>query len=170
MRNPYSRYLHLLYDQNGPVGDFGRGAHYSIMRAVCWHAPDLAPLSEAVLHDFAIIWDEDHDERIVPVIEKIYVAGLLAPILAIGERKGCLSVLVADEAARGLDATRLQPYQNRLLPLGQVDGDSWSIDVRRFGGESRIIDESDQDVEPYLRHINRLWKLGGKRPDSVALL
>lgn len=123
-----------------------------------------------MLHDFAIIWDEDHDERIVPVVEKIYVAGLFAPILAIGERKGCLTVLVSDEATRGLDATGLQPYRDRLLSFGQVDGDSWSVDVCCFGGESGIIDESDQNVESYLRHIDLLWKLGGKRPDSVALL
>lgn len=72
----------------------GRGTHYSVMRAPIWQDKWLNPMPNGVMLDFAVIWDEDHDERVLEVIERVYFAGLLAPVRFIGERKGTLSVLI----------------------------------------------------------------------------
>lgn len=168
MRNAYSPYLRLLYDQEAPVGHLGRGTHYSVLRAPCWHGADLSPLPAGTLHDFAIIWDEDHDERIIEVIERMYLAGLLAPVLAIGERKGCLTVLVSDEAKARLGAGGLERYRALIQPLAEADGDVWSVDVSGFGPESGIISASDEEVELYLRSIDLLWRLGSRRPEALG--
>jgi hypothetical protein len=152
-----------------PVGHLGRGTHHSVLRAACWQGPNLAPLSEAVLHDFAIIWDEDHDARVATVVERIYLAGLLAPILAIGERKGCLAVLISDDAGDALGQRGVEQYEQRLRPLASnLDGDSWTVEVFRFGDEAPIIDASDDEVDLYLRGINLLWALGSKTVPAMA--
>ena len=95
---PYSPFFQPLHDETRPVGHFGRGTHYSVLRVPIWHDERLQPLAQGELLDFAIIWDEDHDERVIEPIEEMYFAGLLAPVRFIGERKGTLSVLI-DSAA-----------------------------------------------------------------------
>jgi hypothetical protein len=42
-----------------------------------------------------VIWDEDHDERVIGVVERMYFAGLLHPVLFVGERKGSLTVVLS---------------------------------------------------------------------------
>jgi predicted nucleic acid-binding protein len=53
----YSPYFKTLYDQPEPIGRLGRGTHYSVLRC----------LGLSGFHDFAIIWDEDHDKRVIAV-------------------------------------------------------------------------------------------------------
>jgi hypothetical protein len=89
-------FFKTLHNETKPVGDFGRGTHYSVMRVPIWRDTLLRPMHQGAMLDFAIIWDEDHDERVLKVIERIYFAGLLAPVRFIGERKGTLSVLIAE--------------------------------------------------------------------------
>ncbi|WP_253073410.1 hypothetical protein [Sodalis ligni] len=91
----YSTLLSCLYDEQQPIGNLGRGTHYSIFRTVEWLDVNRTPVNLPQLHDFSVIWDEDHDERVINVIENIYMAGLLSPIQFIGERKGTLTVIVA---------------------------------------------------------------------------
>lgn len=76
----YSALLACLYDEPEPVGHLGRGTHYSIFRTAEWRDVVLDPLPVPQIHDFAIIWDEDHDTRVIEAVEAIYMTGLLSPI------------------------------------------------------------------------------------------
>src|SRR5688572_1906398 len=82
MTNPsvYSKLFACLYDEPAPVGNLGRGTHYSVMRSVEWLDVVRRPLPLPEIHDFAVIWDEDHDSRVIEAVERIYMAGLLSPI------------------------------------------------------------------------------------------
>src|SRR5450759_5518555 len=95
----YSPFFATLHDETSPVGRFGRGTHYSVLRTVTWHDSCLNPLPNAEFLDFAIIWDDDPDTRVMMVVETMYFDGLLAPVRFIAERKGGLIVLVAPETA-----------------------------------------------------------------------
>src|SRR5690606_15837476 len=86
----YSPYFTTLYDQQAPVGKLGRGTHYSILRATCWDLLEDYSRTRAKHFDFAILWDEDHDTRIIQCIEELYLEGLLPRFIAFGERKGIL--------------------------------------------------------------------------------
>jgi hypothetical protein len=77
-----------MSDETQPVGHLGRGTHYSVLRVPIWHDEGLNPLPQVALLDFAIICDEDHDERVMGAIEALYFRGLLAPVRFIGERVG----------------------------------------------------------------------------------
>lgn len=163
----YSPFFKLLYDQPAPVGYLGRGTHYSVLRAVVWHDATLAPLQRSRFHDFAILWDEDHDERVVPLVERIYFAGLLAPMLFLGERKGALYAVTSPLLPR----EKTHRFVAALEALSQDQDDPWTCDeanVAAFdpgelgGAASGIVDDASPLVDAYLRGIDLLWALGPK--------
>lgn len=169
----YSDLLSCIYDEAGPVGRIGRGTHYSVFRTACFIDLIGERQDKAGIHDFAVIWDEDHDERIIPRIERLYMAGLLTPVLAIGERKGGLSVLVQPDFEQA-GCKSLRGYSQevaRIIAGGSGDdGDEWDVRVGQFddyGKSSRIFDHSiihadNRRVHTYLSHIESMWRLGVK--------
>jgi hypothetical protein len=185
----YSHYFSCIYDEAAPVGSLGRGTHYSVFRAAEWFNVVRQPLSKAEKHDFAVIWDEDHDTRIIEAIERIYMAGLLAPVQFIGERKGFLTVIVAAKY-RFFDAdeSAFLEYTRQIQDLvDDVLGDYWTVEVGIFDralvdGMSHqteiggIIADRDDHVLTYLRNIDNLWSLGTKpyepspTPEPLTLL
>jgi hypothetical protein len=162
----YSPFFQVLHDERQTVGNFGRGTHYSVLRAPIWRDEHLKPLQEGELLDFAIIWDEDHDDRVIEVIEEMYFGGLLAPVRFIGERKGTPSVLI-DNFTRDCWAERtLRDYCAAVSRISASLDDPWPADVDVvFGRASSIVHGSPDDAETYLKNIELLWQLG-RRPGA----
>lgn len=166
----YSTLFSCLHDETGPVGYLGRGTHYSVLRSVEWLDVVREPLATPQIHDFAVIWDEDHDTRVITAIERIYMAGLLSPVQFIGERKGFLSVIVAAKFFFHGDGAALEQYREAIGEIAtSVDGDSWTSEVgtfdRQLGSPHQtdtmgIIHDTDVKVGIYLRNIDNLWRLG----------
>ena len=79
----YSDFFQTLHDETSPTGYLGRGTHCSVLRAVVFHDPMGKPLPEGQFTDFAVIWDEDHDTRVIEPIEEILspCGGLLSSYL-----------------------------------------------------------------------------------------
>jgi hypothetical protein len=73
----YSDFFKTLHDETSPTGYLGRGTHHSVLRALVFHDPMGKPLPEGQFADFAVIWDEDHDTRVMEPIEEIYRRGLV---------------------------------------------------------------------------------------------
>lgn len=168
----YSHLFSCLHDEAEPVGNLGRGTHHSICRAVTWLGVDLTPLPAPLVHDFAILWDEDHDERVIPVVEGLLMAGLLAPVLFIGERKGSLT-LVVDSALFDGTCVAADAYAEQVQNVCEANCgvDHWPSEVfpvdRPLAGlkdlELRIlINDEAVRVLSYLRGIDALWNLGIK--------
>lgn len=164
----YSKLFTCLYDEQRPVGTLGRGTHYSVFRAVEWLDVTRRTLPIPQIHDFAVIWDEDHDERVIEALERIYMAGLLSPIQFIGERKGALTAIVAARfywAGSDADGTA---YRQALEAITRDLPDSWSSDVGSFDRSpgslqndyEGIIADSEHKVGLYLANIDSLWGLG----------
>lgn len=179
----YSRLFSCLYDQSEPVGSLGRGAHYSVFRSVQWRDIDGDFRDSGREHDFAVIWDEDHDTRVISLIENLHLAGLLWPIVFIGERKGVLTILFAHVAVPSLEDDKLE-YHQRVRDIAEGNGgDSWICEFGWFHRNevieepnntvtSAIIADSKDRVIPYLQAIDVLWDLGEKRrsdPSKVHL-
>jgi hypothetical protein len=154
MVQKYSDLLSTLYDEVGPVGTLGRGSHYSVLRAVVWNpAPQF--------HDFAVVWDEDHDTRVIWVIEQLYVKQLLSSVVAVGERKGGITVLTR---------TQQRPeFATQVSSIAEgVPSDCFSSEVELFAeATGMIINDSIARVRAYLAGIDALWQLGAK-PLSFA--
>lgn len=147
----YSPFFFTVYDETGPVGPhrLGQGTHYSIFRAIVWE--DNAPL----FHDFACIWDEDHDERIVWVIEQLFVRDMLRQAVAIGERKGSVTVILKDQQPPFFESLVRRLSENVL-------GDAWAASVDTFPETGAIINAKETLVQAYLQGIVALWNLGTK--------
>ncbi|CAN7385075.1 hypothetical protein LJR016_002271 [Devosia sp. LjRoot16] len=165
----YSRLFSCIHDEPGPVGNIGRGTHYSIFRAAEWHDVMRRPLPVAQVHDFAVIWDEDHDTRVIEAIEKLYMRSLLSPVQFIGERKGGLSVILAAKFYYGIDDADLRAYQAAVeTEVSLVGGDYWSVEIGSFDRSEidhqtdvgTIIQDTDFRAKTYLRNIDALWHLG----------
>lgn len=180
----YSTLISCLYDEPEPVGKLGRGTHYSIFRSVEWLDVVREPLAIPQVHDFAVIWDEDHDTRVIDVIEAIYMAGLLSPIQFIGERKGTLTVIVAAKFYFAHSEASLDAYIRQLNEIsGKPNhGDTWPTEVGMFDRSPGIVHQTElhglisadeHRVITYLRNIDSLWSLGTKpfvprpRPDAA---
>ncbi|MCC2976244.1 hypothetical protein LK533_06095 [Sphingomonas sp. PL-96] len=182
----YSTLFSCLHDEKEPIGYLGRGTHYSVFRSIEWLDVERRQLVKPQIHDFAVIWDEDHDERIINVVERIYMAGLLSPVQFIGERKGGLSIVLAARYYCGSgDDYRGAEFAKLVSPIvSDVDGDSWNLELGCFdrhdtsarGHQTElpsIIQDKDEVAFTYLKNIDNLWRLGTKEwnaaPASIDL-
>jgi hypothetical protein len=165
----YSHFFETLHDEQNPIGHLGRGTHYSVLRAITFHDAMGRALSEGRFCDFAVIWDEDHDERVIGAIETVYRNGLLAPFIVFGERKANFTAIFGE----GLrDAKRQEFLKSQIEKIAEdVDGDSWVGYVNSLGSEDNpIISDSDDRVQLYLANIKMLWELGLNAPPRPSIV
>lgn len=169
----YSSLFTCLHDEPEPVGSLGRGAHYSVLRSVEWLDVTRTPLKKPQVHDFAVIWDEDHDTRVIDAIDAIYMEGLLSPVQFIGERKGNLTVIVAAKFYFDKSDSELKAYQDALKQIAATANDDvWNFELGFFDRSpydpfhqtdvQGIIAAEQHRVLNYLRTVDSLWSLGTK--------
>ena len=172
----YSPHLHCIYDEPTPTGHIGRGTHYSVVQALSWRSEKGELRQQASVQNVAIIWDEDHDERIIPCVEALLMAGLLHAVSMIGERKGGVTVVFNSMSAARLSDDQKRAYREEVTRvIGEVvdaeHGDSWAItfgemtDVPSLAKDGYeifhqyLIQDDVHKVETYIRNINYLWDI-----------
>jgi hypothetical protein len=167
----YSKLFTCLYDEPAPIGAIGRGTHYSVFRSVEWLDVTRRQLPLPQIHDFAVIWDEDHDERVIEAVERIYMAGLLSPIQFIGERKGGLTAVVAARFYFIGNEGETEAYRRAIEAITQGLDDPWPAELGSFDRSpgsphqtftQGLIQDSDHRAGVYLANIDSLWGLGTK--------
>ena len=171
----YSTLFSCLHDEPTEYGSLGRGTHYSVLRAVEWLDVCRRPLARPEVHDFAVIWDEDHDTRIIEAIERIYMAGLLSPVQFIGERKGVLTLIVAAKFYWDAD-TDIDDYKRQVEAAIQPLDDHWPVEIGMFDRSGArhaswhqtepvaLVSAEPHRVNVYMANIDSLWGLGTKPP------
>lgn len=171
---PYTNYSTLfstIYDEPNPIGQIGHGNHYSVLRSVEWLDVERLPLKEPQIHDFAVIWDIDHDTRVIDAIEKIYMAGLLSPVQFIGESKGSLFIVVAAKFYFSDTESMIESYTKAVNLITQTLDDPWDTGLGCFDRAPgslhqcfnlHIIPDNETKVLNYLKTIDNLWGLGTK--------
>lgn len=164
----YSPYLDCIYDQLTPTSQLGRGTHFSIFRCLSVKNERLADITPPREHTFAVIWDEDHDCRVIEAIEKLYARGLLSPVLFVGERKGNLNLLLQDDTRRTLSRKRFKNYMDEVERVSEdISGDFWPAHTGFYRSISdiediSIIHDEPREVLRYLNKIYKEWELGLK--------
>lgn len=160
----YSDFFKTLHDETQPTGYLGRGTHYSILRAVVWQDQFGKTLEEGHYLDFAIVWDEDHDTRIIEVLDALYLKGLLSPVIIVGERKGGLTLLFSDETRSKYSNIAYQSYAKKVQELAQPETDWWQTTVTTIDDDDNgIINDSRNETKLYLNNLCSLWRLGLKK-------
>lgn len=158
----YSSYFDVIFDEAEPVAKLGRGAHYSVFRAVSWHSPQGEFLPRAQNHDFAVIWDEDHDPRIINCVEELYFDGHLSKFSIFGERKANLTAIPTSDALKFYGREALERLVKQVAEFA-AKPDHWNGEVYGIDDDNlSIILDDYARVSAYLNNIMLLWKLGGK--------
>ena len=165
----YSPFFQTLYDEQSPVGNLGRGTHYSILRAVVFHDEDGKVIPSTIYrnaiskyHDFAVVWDEDHDIRVISVIEEIYKEGLLSCFSFFGERKAGFTALFSKEIESIPQHVEISLQHHCEEAIANTYNDVWHTNLGTSSDPKGIINADSDDVALYLKNINMLWKLGSK--------
>lgn len=172
----YSPHLHCIYDEPAPTGHIGSGTHYSVVQALSWRSEKGELRQQAAVQNVAIIWDEDHDERIIPCVEALLMSGLLHAVSMIGERKGGVTIVFNSMSAARLSDKQKRAYREEVTRVinDVVDakhGDSWAItfgemtDVPSLAKDGYeifhqyLIQDDVHKVDTYIRNINYLWDI-----------
>lgn len=159
----YSSLFSVIHDEKEPVGNIGRGTHYSVLSCVQWADVNLMPYApeDAEIQKFSVIWDEDHDERVIPVIERAYIKGLMAPVKFVGERKGSLTVIVDSDFWKLCGDKREYRLAWQKV-AGTVTDDWWNCEVfpENEAAESGMVHPGSEKLVVYLKNIDNLWSLG----------
>lgn len=159
-RSSYSPLFITLHDETTPTGSDIAGTHHSILRAVIFTQPSpyLKNTRLASFLDVAVIWDRDHDERVIRVLESLYLLGGLTPVKAIRERKGILYVFLEPAEAADLDRGH---FHSLLTTICKNQPDVWPVQVMDL--TKRELDTVFRPGEvSYLLHVNTHWELGQK--------
>lgn len=156
----YSPFFQTLHDEVAPVGKIGRGTHYSVLRMPMLVDEAGAVCAPARVQDVAVVWDEDHDERAIQALSRLYFAGLTAPIMFIGEQKGTLCVVLHPDVIKW-PAKRLAQFKSRVEEVAQPDNDQFNHNVGTLEESNIVADEIDH-VRVYCASIDVLWRLGPK--------
>ena len=142
--NTYSEFFTTLHDESAPEGT--QGTHYSVLQALVW-VPQMS------IHDFAVIWDRDHDSRIIWVAEQLYVRLLLHSVLFIGESESRVTILTA-----GVGTNEFEVGLKEICD--RVPSYCSDISVGVFRSSCGYITHESNEVAAYLEGINILWSLG----------
>lgn len=182
--NQYSPLFHTLHDEREPIGSLGRGTHYSVLRCISRRVPEFPNRHEDNViamafaygargalpvakpddhvHDFAVIWDEDHDTRVIRIAEQLASADMLKHVLVIGESKGVVSVLVKKD--RG--AACIHAFWSYFNKVAYTTDFTFAMD-EYTGASSRVltllINDDPRRVRRYLDGILALWSIGCER-------
>ncbi|MGH8078000.1 MAG: hypothetical protein ACREPE_11840 [Lysobacter sp.] len=118
-----------------------------------------------------MIWDEDHDTRIIPVIEEMLMAGMLPGVQFIGERKGYITVILAAPT----HAIDTEAYARRITNFTNLlHGDPWTCEIGAFDNMPSSLRTEHQcefgslvyadapTAHAFLLTIDQLWGLGTK--------
>jgi hypothetical protein len=152
----YSSFFKTLHDEQAPTGYLGRGIHYSILRAVVFHDEIGRPCLGSDL-DFAVIWDEDHDDRVVQAIEGCYRRTILSSFIALREQKGTFIGILAP----GLPNFRSSSVSDQLHAIAEeVELDVWTSVIATVEEPHGIGSCPDDQLSLYLKNLKMLWKLG----------
>lgn len=165
----YSSLFACLYDEPEGLGNM-HGYHYSVFRAVT-HFDEAGETRRNcnLLHHFAVIWDDDHDTRIISVIEQLHIANLLRTIAFIGEHKGEVNVLFAPRFASAVPPQQHDYCRKAITDIiaKPIHRDAWTtqfghfIPAKQSATDTANLLGMPPEVEyTYLSHIHNMWGLG----------
>jgi hypothetical protein len=156
----YSEFFETLHDEQGRVGSML--CHYSILRAMVFHDEFGNALPIARRQKFAVIWDDDHDERIIQPIEKLFCEGLLSSFVMFGEQKAVFYAMAAEQLAAPKFKARVSHLEKRIeAACHYIDiGDQWGAQLEWINAPGLMMNASDDKARLYAATIKMLWDLG----------
>jgi len=126
----YSTYFQTIHDQPSRREDSRRIEGFTVFRVVVWSDHELKRRDTPKNHTFAIVWDEDHDTRVIQVAEKFYLAGVLQCISMIYEHEGNIVVRLLDDIDETVEGPVFSELCKRLeLHSSPYFEDYWMLSI-----------------------------------------
>ncbi|MDD2133223.1 hypothetical protein [Pseudomonas kurunegalensis] len=149
----YSDFFRTEHDEQRNVASIA--AHYSVLSI-----PSFISSTGAIkIQRVAIIWDADHDERVIDVLEAAYFENLVGPVLFIGEYKGAVSVIVNSDRINKNEISEYEEQWRRICD-DAVQDDKFRLDVMTTEEYVKTADEKLQPILcTYLKFIKDAWGL-----------
>ncbi|WP_157078277.1 hypothetical protein [Sphingobium abikonense] len=168
----YSNLFSCLYDQKGSIETNGGNPPYSVFRSTQSRNKAGDTTCEMTIHDFAVIWDEDHDERVICAIERLHLLGLLWPVVIAFESRGLLTLVLQGDLP--------VPENYRSLAHNACNNglnDVWQTKLAtynrphpfHFQPNQNTLPDFDPDAASFVFAIDRQWKLGLREKPLVEL-
>ena len=125
MTKKYGKFIETLYDDK----------NYLILQAMVFDKPNL--VTKGRKHSFIVVWDEDRDDRIISVIERLYETNILGNISMLGEHDGTVTLVVncweKHEHIRDiLEQTKI--VNGGMMEIYDLNGnldDHWNVDIEQ---------------------------------------
>jgi len=144
-------FFQKLYDET-PTHHVYEDGHYSVYRAVIYVGRSYCH------HTFAVLWDADHDERILELIAEVMRRGFLHNYVLFGEHKGHVTAFMKPETVDWPD-----PPNTLLESIAQdMPDDAWSATEYCLSQSLGLTWARDRGIDAYLRNIEERWPLGFK--------
>lgn len=171
----YSTFFSCLHDEARQVASCLPA--YSIFRAIDSRDVTRQPTDRPRVHDFCVIWDDDHDTRIIAVLEEMLMAGILPGVQFISEHKGTLSIILASPAYWGPGH---EEFKTKVSTLSRAAGDFWTVEVGSIDtsvGNMKnlhqcdfleILGGTDAD-DAFFFLMDSAWQLGTKMYPSIDI-
>ena len=131
------------------------GSHTSVLQALVFN-DELGNPCEGHEYNVAVIWDPDHDERIIRVLDACYRRRILSSFIALGEREGILTAVLNPIVSDPHHYRRAVFVDGQLTEIGakEVDYEYWCVEVRGMGCLG------GKDTLAYLNKLRTVWRLG----------
>jgi hypothetical protein len=171
----YSTFFTCLHDEDRQVASCLPA--YSVFRAIDSRDVTRKPTERPRVHDFVVIWDDDHDARIIAVIEEMLMAGILPGVQFISEHKGTLSIILASPTYWANDP---EEFKAQVSKLSAAAGDFWVVEVGMIDTTAgnmkiqhqcdflEILGNSDAEIAFFFL-IAAAWQLGTKVYPSIDI-
>lgn len=148
----------MIYDESAPANLIGSDIHYSVVQCLQWFDTNGKQFQDgrAKLQDIGILWDGDHDTRVMDVLAAAYLRKLLAPVLFINEHKGHLTILL-DSSQKIVDE---ETYRKSWLDCLAYSNDNWTMAIDLMEVPSEISGLRGDALRTYLQNIGNMWLIG----------
>jgi hypothetical protein len=164
----YSPYFETIYDD----------PNHSILRARVTDTKILAAMNtQALYYDFCLIWDDDHDTRVIEVIEKLYDNRMLFSLDFVGEREAFFTGTIRSDMFHQQSIEYWEKFGSRLEAVTQgLELDPWASEIAWVEDDviyNMYYGMIDQSKHYYpeardLKSIREDWRLGVKTPELMA--
>lgn len=162
MRNlhNYSEIFITEYEEVFSISEFALAMNLTVLSNIQWLDRNLKYSTEAKLQRLAIIWRRHHDVRVIPMLEKALVRGILSPILCVSVRQESLELFLNAESKLEHDVNFNNAWSNVAYC---ENGEQWSVTVSKA---SNFLHHNVSSYDDYHRLISTIVYCCGLGHDS----
>ncbi len=152
MRNlhNYSEIFITEYDEGFPTDEFVPEKNLTVFSNIQWLDQNLNYSTEAKLQRLAIIWRRHHDMRVIQMLEKALVRGILSPVLCVSVHQDSLELFLNAQSKLKHDVNFNNAWSNVAYC---ENGEQWSVTV---SNASNFLHHNVSSYDVYHRLISTI--------------